>query len=153
MLPKTVFNKNQVHRHNDQQTEPHGILRTNHTQVYCSSHPPKHPKQQFCREFNTVSKGQGLRELLWVQDGVGPFWQCVSQSLSALGCSWTRWLLSSLRGVSMMHYSASRATHQCITGQSLQSTSALMDAKSNYSGDLKLSIHRKRPSKDALVTK
>lgn len=48
---KTVFNKNQVHRHNNQQTGQ------TTPKAYCS-------KQQCSREFNTVSKGQGLRGLL-----------------------------------------------------------------------------------------
>jgi len=64
-------------------------------------------------------------------------WQCLGSVYVCTGVLSDSWLW---RGVSMMHYSASRATHQCITGQSLQSTSALMDAKLNYSGDLKLSM-------------
>lgn len=75
-------------------------------------------------------------------------WQSVSQCIDVPGCSWTSWWLSFLwRGVSMMHYSASRAAHQSITGQSLQSTSALMDAKRNNSGDFKLSMHRRKSPK------
>lgn len=54
----------------------------------------------------------------------------------------------------MMHYSASRAAHQSITGQSLQSTSALMDAERNNSRDFtfKLGMHKSPKSLRFIAT-